>query len=90
MKLCAEFSAWPGGKTQQRPSTVMSNRRPHAVQFSGICSLRTDNLSFFDDLKLCIFMQVVLSVTLSRLYRVLGDFHIHVHCPLAPWCKTFY
>jgi len=31
-------------------------------------------------------MQVVLSAVLSRLYRVLGDFHT---CTLKPWCKTF-
>jgi len=33
------------------------------------------------------WMQVVLSATSSRLYGVLGDFHL---CPLTHWCKTFY
>jgi len=32
-------------------------------------------------------MQVVLSTTLSRLYRVMRDFY---KCPPTPCCKTFY
>jgi len=55
--------------------------------------------SYFDDLQFDILMQVFLSATFSRLYRVLEDFHVLEHRggkflliflfqPLSNWHKT--
>jgi len=54
-----------------------------------LCSTLDNENSSFDNLNLTFLMQVVLSVTLSRLYCVLGDFHVSTNTLMKNFLLVF-